>query len=283
MAYPLIGGQGSVASWGTASNAYADLLAAITPASVRWSIVGETQDVTGIGALNVSRIAGLKSGSATISGFGGAAAATVTPVMGNYGSITWSGGYTANVQSWEFTARTIAVHDITSTQATPILYRYFRPDIFTSSARFTAIVDDTAAVIAPFNVGTSAATVVLTYGSAQTITMTGFPRMVEETLTKGNKQLVTYEIDGTSTVAMSGGFLSGIGTGDTWGNTVNDFPLWSAGGTVAGQLVINNISGGARKVTFADSFWTSIRASVSPGAPIGVQIGVQPTGVITIV
>lgn len=292
MAYPLIAGEGSVYSWGTTSNFYVDLLAAMTTNSARWSIVGDMHDVTGTGALNIAKIPGLKTATATISGFGGNAAGAATPYVGNRGSLTFSSGYALHIQSWEWTARTTAVHDITSTtQTTPLLWRYFRPDIFTHSCRFTALVDSATgagnAIVAPFDVGAAVSTVVLTYGSSQTITLSGYPRAVSVSIVKGTKQLVTYEIDGTSTVAISGGFLSGLGATDTWGNTADSFPLWTAstGGAAVGALIINNNAGGAgatKKVTFADSFWTSLSVSVSPSAPVGIQVGVQATGVVTI-
>lgn len=286
--FPLIGSQGSVVSWGatgTASNFYADLLSSITPASARWTISGDVHDVTGMGTYAVAKIPGLKSATAVISGFGGNAAGAVTPYVGNRGTLSFSaGGYALHIQSWEWTARTLAVHDITSTtQATPVLWRYFRPDIFTHSCRFTALVDDTTSLVNLPDVGASLPTVTLTYGSSQTIAVTGILRMVDCTVAKGNKQLVTYEIDGTSTAAMSGGFLSGLGTSDTWGGSANLTPFWTAGSaSIEGQLIINNTSTGPKRVTFADSFWTSIRVAVSPGAPVGVQIGVQATGVVTI-
>ena len=272
MSYPLISANATVTSWGS-TNFYSTVLAAITPNSARINITNDDQEVTGIGAFASVMIPGLKSANVTLGGYAG------SPVyLGNAGSITSTGtpnGYVTTVQSWEWVARTPTVHDITPFGGTPT-WKTFRPDIFTSSLRYTALVDSSTSLAPAPDAGGGLQTVTLTYVSGGTIAMTGLIKQIGVTAVRGNKQLVTYQLDGSSTVTTAGGIFGTY----TMGGANNTHPLWSAGGSAAGAMVVTLLTG--KTISLADSFYTSMRVSCAPSAPVAVEFNVQATGAVTI-
>lgn len=272
MAYNLIGANAVVTSWGS-TNFYSTCLAAITPNSARITITNDDQEVTGIGAFASVMIPGLKSANVVLGGYAGS-----SPYLGNAGAITSTGtpnGYVTTVQSWEWIARTPTVHDITPFGGTPT-WKTFRPDIFTSSLRYTALVDSSTSLAPAPDAGGGLQTVTLTYVSGGTIAMSGLIRQIGVTAARGNKQLVTYQLDGSSTVTTAGGIFGSF----TMGGANNTHPLWSAGGSAAGAMVVT--LGTGKTISLADSFYTNMRVSCAPSAPVAVEFNVQATGAVSI-
>lgn len=283
MSYVLIGSNATVNTWGSA-NFYSALLALITPASARVSISNNGQDITAIGASAMSEIAGLVSATCTIGGFAGIGGGAVVPGLGNSCSVSFSGGtvapYAINLQTLDISLRTVAVHDITTgSSGSPATFMSFRPDIIQASARFTALVDSSTGLKLP-DISSSAALnqAVFTYLPSSTITFAkANVRTLDVQAVRGNKQLVTYGMNSVGSVTSAGGVF---GT-NTFGDDNVD-PLWSQGGSAVGAMDLYLISGGAKKVAFADSFWTGIDIRAAPNSPVGIEIRVQPTGTITL-
>lgn len=283
MAFPLRGINATVASWGSA-NIYATILAAITPASARYTINNNGQDVTGIGAFPLSEIAGLVSANVTIGGYAGS-----SPYLGVYGSIAAGGSpsgastpYVTSPQSLSITLRTTGVHDITTgSSGSPATYMSFMPDGFQASARWTALVDSSTALSAPDLRSTVTYNqLAFTYASGGTVT---FPacniRTVDVQLVRGNKQLVTYQANSIGGISAAGGIF---GTQASWGTSTNPFPLWNLGSGTPGALTLQLYSVGPKSIAFADSFLTSMTITATPNAPVGVECQIQPTGTITL-
>lgn len=274
MSYPVIGANATVGSWGSA-NQNATILSNIIPASARYSLSNNGQDITGLGAFAVSEMPGLHSAGVTIGGLAGASATLGTSIQ-----VAYSGGtvapYALSMQSLSLVMRTPTVHDITAgSSGSPATFMSFRPDIFQCAARFTALVDSGTPITLPDTYGNTLNSAVFTYMSGGTLTLTGHVRTLEQTAIKGGKQLVTYGIGSVGTVVSAGG-LFGV---HTFGGTNNADPLWSAGGAATGALVLNMLGAGTRKITFTDSFWTSIAINATaPGQAVGVEIAIQPSG-----
>jgi hypothetical protein len=265
MAYPLIGDQGVVTSWGSA-NQNATILSNITPASTTINIDGDPQRITGLGVSTETEIPGLKSARGTISGFMGS-----SPYLGAICNVAYSsGGYALHVQSFEIVLST-AVHDLTEFNAGN-QYKKFRPDSLRWGMTYTAIIDSGTAIVAPPDTGASLPTVTLTYGSGITCAGTGVIRSTAANITRGNKQMVTFGVDGNGNLTTAGGIF---GT-STLGSTFNTAPLWNAGGSATGAMVITAASG--RTYTLNDSFWTSIRIRGTPTTPVQVSIDWQGEG-----
>lgn len=273
----------TVSSWGSA-NIYATILAAITPASARYTITNNGQDVTGIGAFAMSQIAGLISADVTIGGYAGSA-----PYLGVYGSIAAGGSpsgastpYVTSPQSLSITLRTTGVHDITTgSSGSPATYMSFMPDGFQASARWTSLVDSSTALSAPDTRATTTYNqLAFTYANGGTVT---FPacniKTVDVQLVRGNKQLVTYQADSNGSISAAGGIF---GTQAAWGASTNPFPLWNLGSGTPGALTLQLYSVGPKSVAFADSFLKSMTITAAPASPVGIECSVQPTGVITL-
>lgn len=270
MAYVLISDQGALTSWGS-GNQNATILAAITPARATLDIVENVANVSALGTAYESFIPNLKSVAGSIGGYIGSA-----PYIGAIGIVAFSsGGYALHVTEAEVSIRTTTAHDITELNAGSQWMR-FRPGTLTWSIRYTAMIDSGTAIVAPPDTGASLPTVTLTYGSGATVAGAGVIRQVGVAIVRGNKQLVTYEITGTGTLTTAGGIF---GT-STLGSTHNTAPIWNAGGSATGAMVITAASG--RTYSMADSFWTGIRLRVTPNAPASVDISWQGDGAVTI-
>lgn len=276
MAYSLAGQNATVASWGSA-NQYSTILAAIDPASARVSLVNNGVDITALGEQFVTELPGLTSGTAVIGGYAGS-----TAYLGNVCGVSNSAGattYQTHCRSIEITLGTTQVHDITEfNSGTPPTVMAYRPDIFAASARWTCLVDTDTAIAKPSIYGDTLPTLVFTYGTSATLTMSGAVRTMNVQLVTKSMQLVTYAMNSSSTVVSSGGIFGTY----TFGGTLNNAPLWSAGGAAAGAIQFNMISGGARKVTAADSFYRSMTIRAVPAAPVGFEANIQLTGALAI-
>lgn len=275
MAWPLIGSEGSVGSWGS-TNFYSTLLTALSPNSAIVNVTSDSQDITELATFTVAELPGLLFGSATISGFAGA-----SPALGNNGGIAYSaGGYALHVYRSSVRMFTPTVHDITAMNTgSPPTVRAFRPDIFQIGGEYTAGIDSGTALVLPNIPGDSLPTLTLTYLSGATLSGPAIIRQVGPSVVRGQKQVATYQWRGTGSWASVGGLF---GT-RTFGSGANLDPLWSAGGSAAGAMTINmKAASTVKKVDFADSFWTGISLDWEPGAPVKASISVQATGAITV-
>lgn len=279
MGYQTIGAEGRVTSWGSA-NFYSTLLAAITPQSARLVVVGDGQDITGLFTSQTSRIPGLKSATVEITGQVGAA-----PYLGNRGFVSYSGSeYDSHVYEFDWTCTTPTVYDITeySSSDSPE-WRTFRPDMFDATCRFTAGVDHTDALTLPPDPGASLPTVTLCYKSNGSGTSTaslaaaGLINQLTAQTRVRNKNVATYEILGSGAWTAAG--ADSIFGARTFAGSSNVDPLWSAGGSAAGQLIFQMASG--RTFTCSDSFWTRIALRGRVNAPTEISISVQVTGTVT--
>jgi len=283
VSFPLLGRNATVNSWGS-TNLYSTILAAITPASARYTLRNNGQNITGIGSFAMSQIAGLCSADVTIGGYAGSA-----PYLGVYGSVAAGGSpsgastpYVTSPQSLTITLETTGVHDITTgSTGSPATYMSFMPDGFQARASWTALVDSSTALSGPdLRTTTTYNQLAFTYANGGTVT---FPACNIQTtdvqLVRGNKQLVTYQAESNGGISASGGIF---GTQASWGTSTNPFPLSSLGGSAAGALVLYLISGGAKSISFADSFIRSMSITATPSAPVAVTMAVRPTGSWTI-
>lgn len=269
MAYIVAGIQGALTSWGS-TNQNSTILSGITPASVNLRVMSDTPNVSGLGNSYESHIPGLKFSNGSISGYNGSA-----PALGATGNVAYSaGGYALHVYSAEVTIRTTTVHDITELNAGSQWMR-FRPDALAWSMRYTAGIDSATALVLPPDTGASIPTVTLTYATGATLAGSGVIRQVSAAIVRGQKSIATYEVQGSGTLGTVGGVF---GT-STLGSTANAAPLWAAGGSATGAMVITAVT--SRTYTLSDSFWTSIRLRWTPAAPVAVDIDFQGDGSVT--
>lgn len=275
MAYWSRGAEGAITSWGS-TNIYSTILAGITPVSAVLYVGSDDIDVTGLGAFAVTKIPGLKSARVDFRGYAGS-----TTYIGNNGNLAYSaGGYALHVPEWNWSMATPTVHDITEFNPT-VVWRSFMPDIYASSIRFTAGIDSTTALVMPPDPAAALPTLTLTYKSGATIASTGLIRAVSPSVVRGQKNVATYELVGTGNTTTVGGIFGSR----TWGgsnnsDTTNGMPLWSAGGSAAGAMVITAVTG--RTYSLADSFITSMRLSCNVGGAVMLEGSIQATGAVTV-
>jgi len=279
MSFPLRGMNATVSAFGSA-NIYSTILAAITPASARYTLRNNGQDITGIGSFAMSQIAGLCSADVTIGGYAGSA-----PYLGVYGSIAAGGSpsgastpYVTSPQSLSITLATTGIHDITTgSSGSPATYMSFMPDGFQATARWTALVDSSTALSGPdLRSTTTYNQLAFTYANGGTIT---FPacniKQVDVSLVRGNKQLVTYQAESNGGISAAGGIF---GTQASWGTSTNPFPLWNLGSGTPGALTLQLYSVGPKSIAFSDSFIRSMTITAAPSSPVAVEMAIRPTG-----
>ncbi len=279
MGYPTIGSEGQVTSWGSA-NINATILAAITSHTAVLTIDGDPQDITGLATSQTSRIPGLKSATVRISAMIGS-----TPYLGNRGFVTYNtGGYALHVYDWTWTA-TSQVHDITefSSSSSPN-WMSFRPDVFYATASYTAGIDSSTALVLPPDPGASLNAITLSSlsngsgTSTADLSATGVLARLTGNIRKYQKDLATYEINGTGAWTAAG--ASSIFGSRTFANASNADPLWNAGGSATGALVFRSTTG--RTYTCADSFWRQIRIRAGVAQVSQIDIDIQVSGAVTV-
>jgi len=205
-------------------------------------------------------------------GFAGSSA-----YIGNNGAITYSaGGYALHVPEFTWNASTPAVHDITEfNSGSPPEWRTYMPDIFQNSARYVAGIDADTAIVFPPAPGAALPTFTMTYKSGATLAMTGLIQRVGPAIVRGQKNMATYDVLGSGTTTAVGGVFGS----HTFGGTLNGDPLWSAGGSATGAIVVTAASG--RTYSGTDSFWTSLQLQCTVGGAVMVSGSIQGCGTLT--
>ncbi len=277
MGYPLTGSEGTVVSWGTGGNYYANLLAAVSGFAFSPRVNGEDIDITEYNTYQYSVLSGLSSWDATLEAYGFA-----TPRLGNVGTLTWSsGGYSAHVYEWEWTIESEQTHDITELANSPSsgpVWRSFRPDSTKVSGRFRARADSATALVVPHQPGTALPTLTLVYGdSATDDSLSGAARIqqVSAAVRRGSLTEVEFSFTGS-------GAWTPAGTNSIFGSTAFTGPLWSEGGSAVGALVVDTKSSATRKtLTGADSFWTRQTLRCAVGEAVSLTVDIQGSGALT--
>lgn len=268
MGYPTIGAEGKLVSWGS-SNFYSDLFTRVNWSNCRLNITTDSHETTGLDVEAVTRIEGLKQWSMALSGEALLGSAVKT---GSTGLVTFASGYALHVQSWELTLEA-GVHDITAFDPAGVSWRSFRPDASSWSGSFTALVDSSTAVS---GIGSAPASATFRYED-NTIdgTLSGdiIVTPFDVTVVRGSLNQYTFGFQGS-------GALTPAGTNSLFGTTVFGIPLWSAGGSAAGAIVMAALTG-SRTFSGADSFWRRISVRCNVGEPIEVSVDVQGTGAMT--
>lgn len=279
MSRPLIGVEGALTSWGTASNLYADMLARLRCRSAVLTITEEDEDVTGLSSTTRSTLGKLKASTTTISGY-----AATTPRLGNVGLVSSTGGYALWVDEWSITIEPVAVHDITSMNVGDTLsagipyWKRFMPDYVQWSGSYGARLDDTTGITLPFDSGVTADTFEFHYAASSAAKLSGsaIVTSVNPSVVVGQPSRATFAFRGTGDLVAAGSsdFFSSGGTGYTFG-----IPLWSQGSTIQGAHVITAATG--RTFSVYDSFFRRITIGAKVGEPVTVEIELQNSGAVT--
>lgn len=275
MGYPLHGVDGSVVSWGSA-NFYSALLSRMSPTEARLNIPGAMIDTTGLGASTNTYIPSLAQWDATITGH-----AFTTPIVGNQSVVTFAaGGYTKNVESFVVDI-SAPVFDYTSlneaVSGTAPTWRSFRPGPSNWSATVNVKLDSGTAMVGPDVAPATGTTCTFTYQDDATdekLSGTAFIESVDVNIAQGSLATATLKLRGT-------GALTPAGDGSPFGTTAFGVPIWSAGGSAAGAIVIASKTG-TRTFSGADSFWKLIQLTCNVGESVKIVVGVQGTGAMTI-
>lgn len=274
--YPIISTDGSVTSWGS-TNFYSDLLSRISPNTSTFNITAQPFDTTAIGSTTTNHIGGLRSVSGTLSGrVNLKSGASHIPSIGNNGLVTFASGYADHVKSWSLTLETVAVHDITSQNATPPTYASYRPDRIRATGTYTALVDATDDLIyvpAPNALG---AAIDLKYGENTADELIEFDAVVTQlstTMATPSLNQVVYGFVASTAITPSG-------TNSILGSSALTVPLWtwSSGSSVPNLLTLTAITG---KTYIVDAFWTRISLDCSVDSLVEVSIDWQGAGAIS--
>lgn len=269
MAYPTVGSEGSLVSWGSA-NFYATLLSRMVTNQANVSIQVDGEEVTGLDVEHAVRLPGLKSATVSIN-----ATLFATPKLGNVGNVAYSsGGYVLHLSGWELNLKNRYLHDITATAgpAAAPTWRSFRPDSHEWDATLTTKADSGTAPVLPHAPTDSLPTITFTYGDEatdDTFAGVGMIQQFAPSVQRGSPNTFTYRL-------MSSGALTPAGTTSPFGSSAFNTPLWSAGGAAAGAMVIATLTG-SRTITITDSFWTSLNIKCEVGRPVELSAEVQVT------
>lgn len=273
MGYWTIGSEGRLTSWGSA-NFYSTLLAAMTTNRATVRIGSDDINITGLNVHQAAYIPGLKRVQVDITAMLGS-----TPYLGNNGLVSLSTGYDELVQSFEWTASTPTVHDITPfASGGGVEWMSFRPDIFMASATFTAGVDSATALTLPPAPGASLPTLTLQYTTNGTLAASGIIRQVSAGPVRGQKNLAEYSLVGTGAWTAAG--AASVFGSRTFGSSANNDPLWTSTGSAVGAMVVQMAP--SRTLTLTDSFWERMTLRCSVGAVPTINISVRGTGSVSV-
>jgi len=280
MAYPIIGADGAVTTWGSA-DFYSTLLSKISPNSATIQIMADPFDVTGIGTAQSAHIAGLRSSQGTIDAR--IKMSDTYPSIGNSGMVTFNSGYTTHARSWDLTLETVAVHDITTfAAATPPpatqVFRSRRPDRVRAYGSVVCRVDNSTDIIAPPTANAAGAAMTLRYADKTTDCTVGFDALVTQVgtaIVTSQIQEVTYAFTATGAITPAGGSDSILGTSAT----ALEVPLWeyTSGSSVPHTLTLTAITG---KTYTTDAFWTRIRLQCSVDQVLTVSVDWVGSGAV---
>jgi hypothetical protein len=270
MAYPTIGTTGAVTSWGSA-NFYSQLLANMKTMNATITDAADALDSTGLGDVAMANRVGLTTIDIALSGF-----AFATPRVGNTGIVAFnSGGYVLYVNEFDLDLSAPALDYTAFASGSPPTFRNFRPGLFSWRGSYRGIIDSATAIIPANRIGDTLKTLTFTYGTdSANDTLAGSVVItpMEAAIQAGNLNTVGYSFVGTGALTSNGtNALFGTGSNPTSGYSV--VPTWSAGGSVAGAMVITADTG--RTYTITDSFWTSLRLRCQVGGLVSVEATVK--------
>lgn len=278
MAGPSIGASGLVTSWtGTANTA---LIGALDEHTISLSIDGGTADRTPFtsGGLSFARSGQtMRSWTGTINGrarLGG------SPPSGYLGAVTFASGYALLVKSWEMTIET-AAQDISAFGSTATLagWKTFRPQYLKWGGSYSAMIDETTALVLPVAPNTAAAAATFKLGEASAVAQTLAGNILVSNLGVNIKvdelNMATFAFMGDDTLTAAGAsnlFAAGaIGTPD-WDTSGSD-------GVPDTTLTVQAASG---RTYAGPAFWQSISMSITPDNFIDVAIQIQGAGALAI-
>ena len=190
-----------------------------------------------------------------------------TPEIGNGGSVTYSDGYAASVQSWSMTIGVDAL-DVTTFggSGTSTRYRQFVPGNYNWSGQYTALVDDATGLSESGEDSAGAAT--FTLSSGDTLAGNIYSTNLNLPVTINQTPVATYSYRGSGTLAAAG--TNNIITAGS--------PISLPSASTLTFKYADNTTDGTFEV---DAFWTSLAVTVTPGEQTRVSVNWQGTGAVT--
>ena len=258
-----VGASGLVTSWSSNTQL---IETGHRPATFDLRVQADTPDVTGFasGLKAFSHIPGLRSVTGTIRGL---SIANSGPLIGNLGSVTYSGGYVTNVRGWTLNVECSALESTAfGASDTTNGWKQFVPGMLRWGGTYSAQQDDTTPLVAPGKSGDPAAATFVVYTSKSF-----------------GGSIVSESLDASvATDAIATAEYAYRGSGDL---TVTDASgtLPFAAGVIprptAGTLTLTAIT----NQTFAISaFWTAVRMVVVQDQAVTVEVDFQGSGALTI-
>lgn len=258
----LTGITGSVTSWaGSAFNG--SLLTGSRPAQFTLNMTGEDIDTTAFADSGIqTHIKGLSSWAGQFT------AQLAEPAIGNLGLVTFSAGYTTNLNAWSIQANQQSVGPVTAFAGTEHAYI---PGTIDWGGTFSGFIDGTTALTAVGNSSEPAsATFKFAEKGATDNTLSGsiFTTALNATVQPTAANAVSYSFRGSGALTQSS---PSAGT-----------PIFTAGAlplTAATSLVLTCSTG--RTMT-GSAFWTSISINCAVAQAVTVTVGFQGTGALAI-
>lgn len=260
----IIGALGSVA-WVGGTNAQ---LAGTGTQPREWTLdlTADELDTTVFGNTGaMTAIPGLQSWSGTFK------ALLKAPAYGNQGLVTFSAGYTANINEWSLSVKRDKL-EATIFNATPPTVKTYLPGLFKWDGSFAGFLDNTTTAVFP---GTNSAE-----PAAATF------KYQEEGGT--DSQLSGSILTTKSTIGVKPAALNAVaytfrGTGDLTQSTPSaGAPIIPTGALSLAAASALTLTSDGTKTFSGNAFWESIDITVKLNGLIEVSVGFQGTGVLTL-
>ena len=190
-----------------------------------------------------------------------------TAAIGNLGAVTFSAGYTTNLDEWELS---VEGREFRSTAFADTAHAYI-PGTYRWGGSFAGFLDGTTASTAPANSNEPATgTFKVREAGATDDTLSGSIFTTAANVSAGPLEAnrVAYTFRGSGDLTQST---------PSAGTTI--FPTGAVAGATSGSLVLTASTG--RSFTF-DAFWTRVTVRVSVGDTTTVSIAFRGTGDVTI-
>lgn len=270
MGYPTSGYEGEVTSWDGTVNTH--LIGTWLRANnATLSINGNPAITTGYapGLVATSRIAGLADWTVSMSGI----APKATPALGNLGTVTFTGGYVAQVKSWNYTINSPA-QDITPFSAGSGLFKRYKPGLLTMTGSFVCLVDSATLLKTPTLAGTAAAALVLQSQTSNTVTADAIASAMNVSAPVDGINEVTYSFEVSDNSIVVAGSTNIIPAGTL------ALPEWDddGDGVPDRDLTFQQSSG---QVWSGPAFWESIAVQCAVDGVITSTINARGAGVLT--
>lgn len=270
MGYPTSGFEGNVTSWDGTVNTH--LIGTwLRTSNATLSINGNPAITTGYasGLVATSRIAGLTDWTVSISGI----APKATPALGNLGTVTFSGGYVAQVKSWTYTLSSPA-QDITPFAAGSGLYKRFKPGLLTVTGSYVCLVDSVTLLKTSTLAGTAAAALVLQSQTSNTVTADAIASAMNVSAPVDGLNEVAYSFEVSDNSIVVAGSTNIIPAGTL------ALPEWDSNGdgTPDRVLTFQQSSG---QVWSGPAFWESITVQCAVDGVITSTITARGADILT--